>query len=179
MKAQLPILTFVARHFVCVLLAMLVGCVLWAVVYAALLLTAVVTDQGLGGPLAFPVGIVSVIVVCVFVGWGIFAPASAAGAVFCGMFRLPRLAAIPVVFLAAFVFGYLLYWAFIEMLTTHPMPPIGTVLKNFVVYLSIPLGAYWWLTEGPGALFQVFWRWLRSRRKSGRVAIPARVLDEE
>jgi hypothetical protein len=177
MKAPLPILTFLARHFVCVFLAMIVGCVIWTVVYAALFLIAAVTNQGPGGPLAFPAGIVSVIVACVFVGWGIFVPASAAGAVFCGMFRLPRLAAIPVVFLAAFVFSYLLYWAFIEMLTTHPMPPVGTVLKNFAICLGIPLGIYWWLTEGPGALFQVFWRWSVSRRKSARVAIP--VVDEE
>jgi len=40
----------------------------------------------------------------------------------------------------------------------------GTVLKNFAMFLSIPLGIYWWLTEGPGAVFDAFRRWLRSRR---------------
>jgi hypothetical protein len=48
------------------------------------------------------------------------------------------------------------------------MPSMLTVLKNFAIYLSIPLGAYWWLTEGPGALFDAFRRWIGRRRQNKR-----------
>lgn len=164
MKAVIPVLTFLARHFVFVLLAMFVGCIIWTAVYFGLLALATVTDQGLGGPFALPAGIIAVVASCVSIGWGVFAPASATGSLFCGLFRLPRIAAIPVVCITAFVFSYLIYWAYIELVTTQSMPSALTVLKNFVNYLSVPLGVYWWLTEGPGALFEGFRHWIRHRR---------------
>jgi hypothetical protein len=37
-----------------------------------------------------------------------------------------------------------IYWAYIELVTTHSMPSMLAVMKNFAIYLSIPLGAYWW-----------------------------------
>jgi len=79
---------------------------------------------------------------------------------------LPRITAIPVVFGSAFVLSYLACWAFIEGLTTHPMPSTWVVLRNFTVFLSVPLGAYWWVTEGPGALFDAFRRWIRNRHRA-------------
>lgn len=170
MKAVIPVLTFLARHFLFVVFAMFAGCIIWTIAYFALLAIAVITDQRGGGPLAFPVGIITVLAACVFLGWGIFAPASATGAAFCGLFRLPRIAAIPVVCLAAFLLSYLIYWAFIELGTTHSMPSVLTVLKNFGIYLSVPLGIYWWLTEGPGALFDAFRRWIRRRRSDESIS---------
>lgn len=170
MKAVIPVFTFLARHFLFVVLAMIAGCVIWTFAYLVLLAIAVITDQGLGGPLAFPAGIIIVVASCVFLGWGVFAPASATGAIFCGLFRLPRIAAIPVVCLAVFIFSYLIYWACIELVTTHSMPPISTVLKNFGIFLSVPLGVYWWLTEGPGVLFDSFRRWIRQRRPNKTIS---------
>ena len=166
MKAVLPALTFLARHFLFVAFAMIAGCVVWTIAYFVLLGIAVVTNQGVGGPLAFPAGILAVLAACGFLGWGVFAPASAVGAAFCRVFRLPRISAIPVVTVAAFLLSYVIYWAYIEVVTTHSMPSMLTVLKNFAIYLSIPLGAYWWLTEGPGALFDGFRRWIGRRRQN-------------
>jgi len=157
---------FLARHFLFVVFAMIVGCIGWTIAFFVLLAIAVVTNQGVGGPLAIPTGIIAVLAACCFLGWGVFAPASAFGAVFCRVFRLPRIAAIPVVTTAAILLSYVMYWAYIEMITTHSMPSILTVLKNFAIYLSIPLGAYWWLTEGPGALFDAF------RRKTAPPRMP-------
>ncbi len=90
---------------------MIVGCIVWTIAYFVLLIVAVVTNQGVGSPLAFPAGIIAVLASCGFLGWGVFAPASAIGAVFCRVFRLPRIAAIPVVTVAAFLLSYGLYWA--------------------------------------------------------------------
>lgn len=38
--------------------------------------------------------------------------------------------------------------------------------QNFALYLSVPLGVYRWLTEGPGALFDSIRRWIQARRGS-------------
>lgn len=103
MRNVLAVLTFLARHFLFVVFAILTGCILWTITYLVLLAIAVATNGGLGSPLAFPAGIFAVVLGCATIGWGIFAPASAAGALFCRFFRLPRIAVIPVVWVVAFV----------------------------------------------------------------------------
>ena len=167
-KAVLPVISFAARHIMFVVFAMLVGCLLWTLTYGALLLVAVMGNHGLGGPLAYPAGIITILAACIFLGWGVFAPATAFGAILCTVFQWPRLAAIPWVFLAAFLLSLALYAGYIHGMTTDPMPPAWDVLKNFSVFLSLPLGVYWWLTEGPGALFEVLCRRLKRVRNRGR-----------
>lgn len=163
MKPVIATLAFVTRHFLFVAFAMLAGCVAWVFLYFLLLAMAVIGSQGLGGPLALPAGLLAVVATCGFLGWGVFAPASAVGAIFCTLLKLPRLAAIPIVTIAAFVFSYVLYWGYIETVTTQSMPPTWIIWKNFVLFLGLPLGVYWWLTEGPGALFDSFRRWIYHR----------------
>ena len=137
MKTVLSVLTFAARHLLIVPFGIIAGCILWTIAYVLLLAVAVIWNQGIGGPLAYPAGILAIIGASIFIGWGIFAPASAIGAIFCAAFRLPRLAAIPVVFGSAFVLSFLLYQAYIVGLTTHSMPSIGVVLKNYAIFLSV------------------------------------------
>lgn len=170
MNAVIPVLSFLARHLLFVMFAMLAGCFLWVVTYFLLLAIAVISNQGVGGPLALPAGLIAVIASCIFLGWGVFAPASAIGAIVCWLLKLPQLAAIPIVTGAAFVLTYVVYWGYIEFVTTHPMPSVSVVLKNFAIYLSVPLGVYWWLTEGPGALFDSFRRWIRARRQNKTIS---------
>jgi hypothetical protein len=164
MNAVIPVMTFAVRHLLFVPIAIVAGCVLWTVAYVILLVTAVVFDLGVGSPLAYPTGIVAILVGAIVIGWGIFAPASAIGAIACALLKLPRLAAIPIVTVSAFVLSYLLYWGYIEWVTTHSMPSATIVLKNFAIFLSIPLGIYWWITEGPGAIFDTCRRWITRRR---------------
>lgn len=166
MKAAMPAITFAVRHLLIVPFASLAGCILWTITYLLLLAVAVIWNQGVGGPLAYPAGLMAIIGSAICIGWGIFAPASAIGAVFSRIFRLPRIAAIPVVFGSAFILSYLLYLAYINGLTTHSMPSTWVVLKNFTIFLSVPLGAYWWVTEGPGALFDAFRGWIGNRRRN-------------
>ena len=168
MNNVILVISFVTRHLLIVSLAIIAGCILWTIAYFVLLIVAVILNKGLGGPIAYPAGIIAIIVAGISIGWGIFAPACAIGAVFWKIFGLPRIAAIPVVFGSALVLSSLLYWAFIEAITTSPMPSMWVVLKNHTIVLSVPLGAYWWVTEGPGALFDGFRRWFRRRRNKNR-----------
>ncbi len=177
MNVVIPALSFVARHLLFVVFAMFAGCVLWVVTYFLLLAIAVIGGQGVGGPLALPAGLITVIAACIFLGWGVFAPASAIGAIFCALLKLPRLAAIPIVTVAAFFLSYLIYWGYIELVTTSSMPSVWIVMKNFAIFLSVPLGLYWWLIEGPGALFDSFRRWIRSRRQRQTIRESGRSRD--
>lgn len=163
-------MTFAARHLPVVPIAIVVGCIIWTIIYVILLLAAIIFNLGLGGPLAYPAGIIAIVVPTIVIGWGVFAPASAVGAIVCSFLKLPRLAAIPIVTAAAFGLTYLLYWGYIESVTTHSMPSALVVLKNFAVFLSIPLGIYWWITEGPGAIFDACRRWFRHRRAKNKQA---------
>jgi hypothetical protein len=168
MHAVISALCFFARHFLFVVFAMVTGCVVWVFAYFLLLVIAVMGGHGVGGPLALPAGLMAVMGSCMVLGWGVFAPASAIGAVFCGLLKLPRVAAIPVVAVAAFFLTYGVYWGYIEWVTSGSMPSVWTVLKHFAIYLSVPLGVYWWLTEGPGALFDCLRQWIRVRRRIGK-----------
>ena len=170
MNAVITAMTFAARHLLIVPVAIVAGCVLWTIIYVILLLVAMIFNQGVGGPLAYPAGIIAILVSCIVIGWGIFAPASAIGAIACALLKLPRLAAIPIVTAAAFGLSYLLYWGYIELVTTHSMPSAAVVLKNFAMFLSIPLGIYWWIVEGPGAIFDTCRRWVRRRRAKNNQA---------
>ena len=160
MKAALPVITFAIRHALASPLAVVAGCLLWTAVYVILLLCAVISGQGLGGPLAYPAGIIAVVAGGLVIGWGIFAPACAAGALFCGITGLTRFASIPVVFASGFLFSWLICWAF----PSDPMPPFLKILAGYAAFLSVPLGVYWWVTEGPGAIFVAFRRWRAKRR---------------
>ena len=164
MNAVIPAMTFAARHLLLVPIAIVAGCVLWTVAYVLLLMAVVIFDLGVGSPLAYPAGIAVILVTTIVIGWGIFAPASAIGAIACALLKLPRLAAIPIVTASAFGLSYLLYWGYIELVATHSMPSVAVVLKNFAIFLNLPLGVYWWITEGPGAIFDSCRRWIKRRR---------------
>jgi hypothetical protein len=164
MRFFLKALSFAARHLLASPLAAVIGCLLWTIMYLVLLLIAMIGGGGVGGPLAYPAGLFAILLTCLWIGWGIFAPACLVGVVSCSALNWPRLAAIPIVFLAGFALSYLHYAAYIEWVTTHSMPPVANVFKNYCLFISIPMGLYWWLTEGPGALIDVFRRWLKNRR---------------
>jgi len=163
-KLVLPVISFLLRHFLFVAAAAVAGCVLWTVVYLVLLAFAVIANKGLGGPLAYPGGLLAVVVCCAVFGWGIFAPACGVGALICRTFRWPRIAAIPFVYLAAVGFGYLICAVHAGVDATRSMPSAWDVLKPFTLYLSVPLGIYWWLTDGPGALLQLAKRRFLARK---------------
>ena len=160
----IAVLAFFVRHLLMTPFAIVAGCILWSIAYLLLLLVAMIGNYGLGDPLAYPAEIVAIFAAAIPIGWGVFAPASATGAVFCKLFKLPKIAAIPVVFGSAHALSYLLYSMYLDGMTTYPSASPWIMLKHFVIYLSVPLGAYWWLTEGPGAFFEVFRRWIGSRR---------------
>ena len=93
---------FCARHFLALLLVVLAGCLLWTVTYFALLLWAAFAGGGLGGPLAYPAGLLFFLVAGAAASLALLFPATALAEWLAGWFGLPVLVQIPlsVAFLA-------------------------------------------------------------------------------
>lgn len=154
MKSAFAALAFIARHFLFVVFLIGAGWLAWTLFYAVLLLVAMLTGSGVGGPLAYPAGLLTIGVAAVIFGWGIFAPSCAMGSWACAFLGVHRLAAIPIVFICAGILSYLFYRLFIGWMSPHPMPAASMIILNYVKWISAPLGVYWVLTEGPGLLFE-------------------------
>lgn len=161
MRAAVAIIAFGVRHFLAVLLAMIVGGIVWTIGYFGLLLFAAYFDEGLGSPFSYPAGLLLIGLSCSLIGWGIFAPAAAIGRTFCWLTQWPLLTAIPFVVVSAFGLTYLVF-ALGAIVFFETSASAMMTLKYFTLYLSIPLTIYWWLTEGPGALTEAMIRWLAS-----------------
>mgnify|MGYP003632968618 CR=1 FL=1 len=160
MKTLISLISFAARHTILISLAMITGCVLWTFIYFLLLAFALLGGHGVGSPLAYPAGVVAIMALSLLIGFLVFVPASGIGTLLCHVLRLPRLAAIPVVFGIGFLLSYLIYWGYLEITAADSMPPVWTVLKYYTIILSAPLALYWWLTEGPVALIEsIKWSW--------------------
>lgn len=154
-------LWFLAKHGMFLVVTIFVACVVWTVVYLGLLLWAVATDAGIGGPLAWPAGIVACILGCAAFGIGVAIPSCAAAALLRWKFRFPRMVEIPLSCLTACVLWFGWACAFHGGL---PRP-----LEFFVslLWMPLPLGAWWWLTEGAGAVWDSVRRWKAGRRPAG------------
>lgn len=153
---------YIGRHVAAVAMAAILGAVLWTIVYFALLLLAMVTDSRIGSPLAYPLWLVFLVLGIITIGLLIFAPACAIGRLFVGITRFPQITAIPIVFGAGTLL-YFMAWSSIAYVTTQLMPPLSTILLNYCIYMAVPLGAYWWIVDGPFAIVDGIRRW-RHRR---------------
>ena len=163
MKNAIAIIAFAIRHFLAVIISMALGCIAWSLFYLFLLLYALCFGGSLGSPIAYPLGLLLICSACAWIGWGIFAPAAGIGRIFCWFTAWPQMTAIPIVFASAFALLYLVYLLSPALLLEAPVPSPWVVLKNFTLFLSVPLAIYWWLTEGFGALTDAIMRWLADR----------------
>ena len=127
---------FCARHFLALLLTVLAGCLLWTVVYFALLLWAAFAGGGLGGPLAYPAGLLFFLVAGSAASLVLLLPATALAEWFARWHGFPVLAQIPlsVAFLALLCFAAV---------------GLRSSLSFGVLFLSLllPLGLYWWVAQ--------------------------------
>ncbi len=153
-------LFYISRHIAAVGVSAITGAVLWTVIYFILLLFAILIGGGTGGPLSYPAMLTFLLIGILGIGLLVFAPSCAFGRLIAAQTKWPLITAIPFVFIAGGVLSYLLYQACIELVTTHSMPPVSTVFKNYLIYLAVPLGAYWWLTDGPFAIIDGVRRWI-------------------
>src|SRR5258705_13699585 len=85
------IASVVIRHAVASFATIAAACAIWTVAYGALLLWAIVSNSGLGGPLAYPGGLLFVAVNAAVACLVLFFPATIAAELICRGRALPIL----------------------------------------------------------------------------------------
>ena len=139
--------SFCARHLLALAVTVAAACVVWTVCYFALVLWAVFTGGGIGGPLAYPAGLLFFFVATTAASLVLLFPSTALAEWFCRRRGFPILAQIPLsitilalLCLIAVSIASAVGWQF-----TVP----GTLMGFSVLFITllVPLGLYWWAAQ--------------------------------
>jgi hypothetical protein len=154
------VIGFFVRHFLALLALVIAACVMWTVIYAALLLWAMVWGGGIGGPLAYPAGLLIVAVASTLAAFILLLPSTALAELLTRRLKLPILAQIPIS--AAFLALLCMVGAgVVQAVPLQDATPKGffTVFGlAFAIHL-LPLCLYWWVAQS-GPLMLSIIRWL-------------------
>lgn len=139
------------RHGVASIATIVAACAIWTITYVALLLCAVASNGGLGGPLAYPGGLLVVAVIAAAGCLLLFFPATALAEWICRRRALPILVQIPV---SVAVLAVLCILAGIAVQVFRNSIPFGLSVTRFSAGLFglslLPVGFYWWIAQaGP------------------------------
>lgn len=169
---------FCTRHSLALLVTVVVPCLLWTITYFGLLLWALFTDGGIGGPLAYPAGLLFFLAVAAISGLVLLMPATALAEWFAKRFALPILVQIPVSVGALAVLCLLVVAGAVA--SGVPASFRGFSVGFVVLFTGhlLPLGLYWWVAQsGPllRTLFTTLLRKLRSKQVGADPIIGASV----
>ena len=145
---------FCGRHFFALLVIVVLACVAWTVAYFALLFWATVSGGGIGGPLAYPAGLLFAAVATVAAGIAFFLPSTRFAEWFARRRGLPILAQIPISLVCLGVLCLIL----VGVVQANRQEPFA--IKTFLGWTAfligiqlLPLGIYWWIAQaGPLAM---------------------------
>ena len=139
--------SFCARHCLALAVTVTAACVVWTVAYLALLVWAVFTNGGIGGPLAYPAGLLFFFLFTTASSLILLLPATALAEWFACRRGLPVLAQIPIS-VAALALLCLAAVAILSAIgsqfTLH-----GVTIGFGILFLALllPLGLYWWAAQ--------------------------------
>ena len=144
------ILNFLIRHFVASFLSVITPILLVIVGYIILLIVALITHQGPGGPLTLPFWAIAAGIICLLYTACIVFPAVAVSELIST--RLPAhqlLAQIPIsmLVLAMLVFGLAYGSSLVLIDTDSPLLQLIRHPLKITIFLCLPLGYYWWIAK--------------------------------
>lgn len=152
---------FVARHLLAIVVTVTAACVLWTVIYLALLLCTRLAGGGLGSPASFPIGLLFILVAGTAVSMTLFLPATALSEWFARRRGFPIVAQIPI---SVAIFALLCFATASTTAALGFQPTLRSVFVSFGVLFAanlLPLGIYWWVVQS-GPLLLTLFRRLRS-----------------
>ncbi len=155
---------FLLRHALAVVVSVVVPCMLLTVVYFGLLLWVMIFGGDLGGPLAYPVGLLMVFLGALAASALVFFPAVAAAELVARHFGWPVLAQLPLS-----VAGPALVCAALAIVAGVQGGDAGTGAVMFACLLGfslIPLVLYWWVAQSLPLIVELVRRvrgWFRGR----------------
>jgi hypothetical protein len=136
------------RHAVASLATIAAACAIWTAAYVALLLWAIVSNGGLGGPLAYPGGLVFAAVTAGVACLLLFFPATVSAELICRSRALPILTQIPV---SVAVLAALCFLSGVILRASTAAIPFGASVSGFIAWLFLlslfPIGFYWWIAQ--------------------------------
>jgi hypothetical protein len=155
---------FCIRHLFALLVTVAVPCLLWTIAYVMLLLWAMITNGDIGGPLAYPAGILVVIVAATVSSLVLLFPSTALAEWLVKRRRFPILTQIPI---SIGILGSLCFIFVAVAASVDSVPSFGGVAMGFgVLFISnlLPLGLYWWTAQS-GPLLLSLWRLMGKKRE--------------
>jgi hypothetical protein len=156
---------FVLRHGVASLATVVAACAIWTVTYLVLLLWAIAANGGLGGPLAYPGGLLVVALAAGLASLFLFFPATALAELACRRKALPILAQIPISVALLAALCVLAAFAIEAFRDPPATAPVVARLCAWAFGLSlVPIGFYWWIAQA-GPLLRAALRLLPSSHR--------------
>lgn len=153
---------FFARHSLAIFVTAAVACVLWTILYGVLLVWAVLAGGGIGSPVAYPLGLLAVLVGSTALAVTLLFPCTALAEWIASRRGWPIFAQIPInagilAGICAIVVGF--------AALTGSEVTLGMVIIGYGGLFSaglLPLGLYWWTMQS-GPLAISLFRFVRRR----------------
>lgn len=139
--------SFALRHAFAIAFLTITACALWTLCYVALLLWAIISDEGLGGPLAYPAGLLAVFLTSLGMSLFVYFPATAIAAGFAKKYQLSFLRQIGICIVISALLHLIAALVIGEDPSQTPGERWGLYGALFCLNL-IPLGLYWWCAQG-------------------------------
>ncbi len=139
--------SLVLRHVFATAVTVFSACALWTLCYLALLLWAILSDEGLGGPLAYPAGLLASFLVSLAVSVCLYFPATAIAAGLAKKYHRSFLWQIAICISILALLHLVVVVVIWEHLTESPVQRLSIAVAMFFLNL-IPLGLYWWCVQG-------------------------------
>jgi hypothetical protein len=151
---------FALRHALAMAVTIVLPCVLWTLLYLVLLLWAILTDSGIGSPVAYPLGLLFVAAWSAFMAVVFFFPSTSLAALVTSRMKWAIFWQIPLCLtLFALISGVLA----LTMGAQSESPAWRDTGVGFGLFYAahlLPLGLYWWTAQSL-PVFQACFRKIR------------------
>lgn len=156
--------SFVLRHGFAIAVTVIMACSLWTLCYLALLLWAIISNEGLGGPLAYPAGLLAFFLLSLAMSVCLYFPATAIAAGLAKKFHCSFVWQIAIC-IGIFALLHLIAVLVIRENQTIPMSERLLIVGALFLLNLIPLGLYWWCAQGLLVCHHILRRILHKMRR--------------
>jgi hypothetical protein len=139
--------SFVLRQAFAIAVTVFSACAIWTICYLALLLWAILSDEGLGGPLAYPAGLLAFFLMSLALSVCLYFPSTAIAAGLAKKYHRSLLWQIAICISISALLHLVAVVVIREHLTESPVQRLSIAVALFFLNL-IPLGFYWWCAQG-------------------------------
>jgi hypothetical protein len=146
------------RHCLALALTVLAACALWTITYFALLLWAVFSNSDIGGPLAYPAGLLFFFLASTVTGLVLLLPSTATAEWFARRRGFPILAQIPLSVAALAVLCLVVVGIASAVRAQPTLYGVSVGFGVLFLALLVPLGLYWWALQSGPLLLSIFRR---------------------